>query len=107
MAKVGPLSFGLPFYSKTRSAFLGPPLQPLRRVVIRRFQPVKRAPIARVLHDDGNLAQFFESSLRREQLKFEFSLFTGAHRNGGAGNRSRLAAARPTISPSGWSMNVP
>ena len=36
--------------------------QPLRRVVIHRFQPAKRAPVARMLHDDGHLAQSFEGS---------------------------------------------
>ena len=53
--------------------------QPLRRVVINRFQPVKRAPVARMLHDDGRLAQFFEGPMRRKQLKFDFRLFTRSH----------------------------
>ena len=42
--------------------------QPLRRVVIHRFQPANRAAAARMLHDDGHLAQPFEGPMRREQL---------------------------------------
>ena len=59
--------------------------QPLRRIVVYRFQPVKRAPVARMLHDDGHLAQLFEGSLRRKQLEFDFCLFTRSHGNSGAG----------------------
>ena len=55
--------------------------QPLRRIVIHRFQPAKRAAVARMLHDDRHLAQFFEGALRREQLKFDFRLFGRSHGN--------------------------
>jgi len=30
-----------------------------------------------MLHDDGHLAQFFENTLRRQQLKFDFRLPPG------------------------------
>ncbi len=59
--------------------------QPLRRVVIDRFQPAKRAPVARMLHNNGHLAQFFEGSFRCKQLKLDFRLFTRSHGNCGAG----------------------
>ena len=55
--------------------------QPLRRVVIDRFQPAEDAPVARMLHDDGHLAQFFENPLRRQQLKFDLRLFARSHGN--------------------------
>ncbi len=38
-----------------------------------------------MLQDDGHLAQFFEGSLRRKELKFDFRLLTGTHSNGDAG----------------------
>ena len=59
--------------------------QVLRRVIIHGFQPAKRAAVARVLHDDRHLAQSFEGSLRRKQLKFDFRLFARLHGNSRAG----------------------
>ena len=59
--------------------------QLLRRVIIHRFQPAKRALVARMLHDYGHLAQSFEGSLRRKQLKFGFRLFARSHGNCAAG----------------------
>ncbi|WP_375781318.1 hypothetical protein ACE103_02450 [Bradyrhizobium sp. ma5] len=56
--------------------------QPLRRVIIDRFQPVKCAAIARMLHDAGCLAQFSEASLRRKQLEFDFRLIAMPDGNG-------------------------
>jgi hypothetical protein len=55
--------------------------RPLGCVVINCLQPADHAAIARMLHDDGDLAQFFEDSLRRQQLKFDFRLFTRSYSN--------------------------
>ena len=59
--------------------------RPLRCVVINCFQPADHATIARMLHDDGHLAQFFEDALRRQQLKLDFRLSTRLHGNCRAG----------------------
>ncbi|MDH2386744.1 hypothetical protein [Bradyrhizobium sp. CER78] len=56
--------------------------QALGRVVIDCFQPVKGAAIARMLHDAGCLAQFFEASLRRKELEFDFRLIAMPDGNG-------------------------
>ena len=83
-----------------------PEQQLLQRVIIYGFQPAKRAPVARVLHDDRHVAQVFEGSLRRKQLEFDFRLRTRLHGNSGAGIVYDRLPQRSSISPLRSRMNV-
>ena len=47
----------------------------------RRTSIEKRAPVARMLHNNGRLVQLFQDSFRRKQLKFDFRLFAPSHSN--------------------------
>ena len=73
--------------------------QPLGRVVIHGFEPAKRAPVARMLHDDGHLAQSSKRSFRRKQLELDFRLLTRPHGDSQCSCAPTIVGARQQYTP--------